>query len=341
MNMNMSLGNYNIIDNHGIQKSIENVLKSNVDFNVYAPENGILSLREKIGEFASKNLNCVIDIEQVLVTSGSQQSLNIVAQTLLSEGDFVLIEQPTYYGVIDVFKKRKVNLVGVNVNEEGIDLEMLENQIKKYSPKLIYVVPTFNNPTGYAWSNENREKFLEIVNKYNIIVVEDDPYSLINFKPNDYESLFKMNGGKNVVYLGTFSKLISPAINVGYIITKKDYKTKFKDYKKSFDLCTNAFLQYVVLDYLTANNLQEKVGEKIEVYKRLVKKNMQDLKRKYGDKIEFMSSPKGGLFFLVKFKEKVNTRFFDNGNKYYIEPHHENFTRINICAYLKNKKSRQ
>ena len=145
----------------------------------------------QISSFLKDIWNYNVNYEDMLITTGSQQSINIIAYSLLNEGDTVLIEQPTYFGAINVFKNRKVNLIGIHLTEDGFDLKVLENKIIKYHPKLIYVTPTFNNPTGYCWSNDYRKKFLEIINKYNVLVLEDDPYSLINFTNVEYKSLYQ------------------------------------------------------------------------------------------------------------------------------------------------------
>lgn len=330
--MNKSIGIYNLIDRDGINKSIRNVVSNNIDFNTYVTPKGLNCLRAKIAEFINKIWEYNVNCKDMLTTSGSQQSINLIAYSMLKEGDTVLIEQPTYFGAIDVFKNKKVNLVGIDLEEDGLDLKMLEKNIIKYSPKLIYVTPTFNNPTGYAWSNENRKEFLEIVNKYNVIVLEDDPYSLINFTNNKYESLYKLNNGNNIIYLGTFSKLISPSVNVGYIIANNKIINAIYSFKESFDLCTNVLLQYVVLDYLSNNDLEKIVNDKILKYKTLMEKSINELKGKYKGEIEFVSNSKGGLFYFVKFRSNMDTELFEDGNKYYINGTYDNITRINICS---------
>lgn len=330
--MNKSLGIYNVIDRAGINKSIKNVVNSNIDFNTYVTPKGLSTLRVKISEFINRIWEYTVNYKDMLITSGSQQSINLIAYSMLEDGDTVLIEEPTYFGAIDVFKKKKVKLVGIDLQEDGLDLEMLEKNIIKYSPKLIYVTPTFNNPTGYSWTNESRCEFLKIINKYNVMVLEDDPYSLINFTNNKYDSLYKLNKGKNIIYLGTFSKLISPSINVGYIIADNIIINAIYSFKESFDLCTNVLLQYVVLDYLSNNNLEKIVDDKILNYKTLMEKSLDELKEKYENQIEFISNSKGGLFYLVKFKSNIDTELFENGNKYYIGSTHDNITRINICG---------
>lgn len=328
--MNKSLGIYNVFDNKGINRSIENVLKGNINFNTYTTPKGLKELRIEISKFLYRTWNYKVDYNNMLITTGSQQSINIISSSLINDGDVVLIEQPTYFGAIEVFKKRNIKLVGIDFQEAGLNLVELERKIIKYSPKLIYVVPTFNNPTGYSWSNKSRKKFLKIINKYNILVLEDDPYSLINFTKIKYKSLYNLNKGRNIIYLGTFSKLISPSINVGYILLDKVDLLYF--YKKSFDLCTSAFSQYVVLDYLKNNDLEQVINEKISFYKKQLKESIKELNRKYKNKIVYLSKMKGGLFYLVKFKDKTNTEEFEDGSNYFIDGSHSDITRINICS---------
>lgn len=330
--MNRSLGIYNIIDKDGINESIKKVLNSNFDFNTYTTPKGLKELRIEISKFLNKIWEYKVNYKDMLITNGSQQSINLIAYSLLEQGDTVLIEQPTYFGAIDVFKKQKINLIGIDLYENGLDLKKLEKNIIKYSPKLIYVTPTFNNPTGYSWSNKNRKDFLKIINKYNITVLEDDPYRLINFTNNKYDSLYKLNNGKNIIYLGTFSKLISPSVNVGYILSNESIINLIYSSKKSFDLCASALLQYIVLDYLKNTDLEKIIEIKIKIYKECLKKSISLLTQKYKSEIEYISKSKGGIFYLVKFKNNVDQNIFENGNNYYIDGNHTNVTRINICS---------
>lgn len=330
--MNKSLGIYNLIDKSGINQSITNVIKNSIDFNTYTTPKGLKELRIEISAFLHKLWNFDINYKDLVITNGSQQSINLISSSIINDGDTIFVEQPTYFGALDILKKRNIKIIGIALNEDGLNLEMLEKQIIKYSPKLIYVTPTFNNPTGYAWTNRNRKNFLKIINKYNIIVLEDDPYRLINFTNHKYNSLYKLNNGKNIIYLGTFSKLISPSINVGYIISDQNFINKIYAFKKSFDLCTSAFLQYIVLDYLKNNNLEEIINNKIKIYKNLLVKSIKKLNENYQGQIEYISNSKGGLFYLVKFKNKIDKDEFEDGNIYYIDANHDNITRINICA---------
>lgn len=331
---NKSLGLYNIIDTEGINKSINNVLSSGVNFNTYTSPKGLKELRIEISNFLVSVWNYNVNYKDMLITTGSQQSINLIAYSLLNEGDTVLIEQPTYFGAINTFKNRKVNLIGMDLTEDGIDLNVLEDSIIKYHPKLIYVTPTFNNPTGYSWSNAYRKKFLEIINKYNVLVLEDDPYSLINFTNIKYKSLYELNNGRNIIYLGTFSKYISPSINVGYILSNKILLETIYSFKESFDLCTSLFNQLVILDYLKNNNLKNIIDNRLIFYKKLLAEALKNININYAKSILNYSETKGGLFILLKFKGEIDNNIFENGSCYYVDEKHNNETRINICSLL-------
>jgi len=335
---NNSLGLYNLIDEEGINKSINNVLSSNIDFNTYTSPKGLKELRVQISGFLNSTWDYKVNYQEMLITTGSQQSINLVAYSLLNEKDTILIEQPTYFGAINIFKNRKINLVGINLNEDGMDLKELEEKIIKYNPKLIYVIPTFNNPTGYSWSNNYRKKFLKIINKYNVLVLEDDPYSLINFTNLKYKSLYELNKGKNIIYLGTFSKYISPSINVGYILAKSDILKTIYSFKESFDLCTSLFTQLIVLDYLQNNNIKELIDKKIPTYKKLLDETIKTINHDYAENILSYSKVKGGLFVHIIFKEQQESNLFEIGNNYYIDKNHDNETRVNICSVLMDNK---
>lgn len=333
---NKSLGLYNIIDTDGINKSINNVLSSGINFNTYTSPKGLKELRIEISNFLNNIWNYNVNYKDMLITTGSQQSINLISYALLNEGDTVLIEQPTYFGAIKAFKNRKVNLIGLDLTENGIDLNILENKIIKYKPKLIYVTPTFNNPTGYSWNNSYRRKFLEVVNKYNVLVLEDDPYSLINFTNIKYKSLYELNNGKNIIYLGTFSKYISPSINVGYVLSNATLLDILYSFKESFDLGTSLFNQLVVLDYLQNNNIKSIVKNRLKIYKNLLDETIQNINTNYANSILYYSKIKGGLFVYLKFNNEIDTDVFENGSNYYIDKNHNNETRINICNLLNN-----
>lgn len=328
--MNKSLGLYNLIDEEGINRSIQNVINRKIDFNTYGSPKGLKELRIKIAEFLHDAWNYQGDDKNILITTGSQQSINLITYSHFKKSVVILVEQPTYFGALDVFKKVDCKLVGVNLTTDGLNLSDLEEKIREYQPRAIYVTPTFNNPTGLVWSNRARKEFLDLINKYNVLVIEDDPYHFINYTDNKYRTLYEMNDGQNIIYLGTFSKLISPSINVGYIICDEDMMKSIYDYKNSFDLSTSLFIQYVVLDYLSNNNLLSIIDNKIPVYKELFNKSIKELNK---EDIEYYPKLQGGIFYLVKFKDKIDLDKYESINKYFIDGNYSKMTRINICSY--------
>ena len=179
-----------------------------------------------------------------------------------------------------------------------------------------------------------RRKFLKIINKYNVLVLEDDPYSLINYTDVEYKSLYELNGGKNVIYLGTFSKYISPSINVGYILSDKILLETIYSFKESFDLGTSLFNQLVILDYLRNNNIKSIMDNRLILYKKLLDEALRSINNNYAKSILYYSNIKGGLFIFLRFKNEIDNNVFENGSHYYVDKKYNNETRINICSLL-------
>lgn len=326
----ISSGNHNLINDKNLRFCIEKVLDDN-QYHGYSSPKGIKELRLQISSFLKELWKYEVNSSNMIITSGSQQSINLVIDAFLTEKDNILLEQPTYFGAMKIFKNKKINMIGIPIYEDGIDLRELERKITEEKPKAIYVVPTFNNPTGYAWSLENRIRFLELVNHYHLLVIEDDPYSMIHFSKQEYPSLYQLNHGKNIIYLGTFAKYISASINVGYILAEESAISKLYEYKESYDLCTSLFHQQVILTYLKNFNLISEIENKIPNYKKLLEKSLSKIKEDYGDYIEY-TNPKGGLFFLVHIKKGLLP--FQDKQTYFIDKTKDNYIRVNICSNL-------
>ena len=278
MAKDISSGNHNLINDKNLRFCIEKVLDDN-QYHGYSSPKGMKELRLQISFLLEDLWKQEIDSSNMIITSGSQQSINLVIDAFLKESDSILIEQPTYFGAMKVFRSKKLNMIGISIHEDGIDLEELERKIIEEKPKVIYVVPTFNNPTGYTWSIENRNRFLELVNRYHLLVIEDDPYSMIHFSNQKYPSLYQLNHGKNIIYLGTFSKYISASINVGYILAEDSTISKLYGYKEAYDLCTSLFQQQVILTYLRNFNLISEIESKISDYKKLLERWKYKIKK--------------------------------------------------------------
>lgn len=324
--MNISSGVYNIINKEKIKESVERIVASNLNWNTYSSPKGLKELRSKICDYLKETQQIKTTTKNILITTGSQQSLDLLFRILPFKS--IMSQEPTYYGAINIIKKNNMNVCTISPYATDKDLEALTSYLKH--DKLIYVVPTFHNPTGISWSNDTRKKFLDIVNKYNALVIEDDPYSLINFDDGNYDSLYKLNEGKNIIYLGTFSKYISPSVNVGFVVADDDIIDSLYVAKENTDLGTNILTQYIVLDYLNNNDIVKNVRDKRHDYMTCLHKSIDYIKQTFKDNIEWMTYPKGGLFYLVKLKK--NCEKLDK-NKYYFYDDEINVIRVNICVF--------
>ena len=287
-------GMHNLINKELIDKSVIRVINSDYDYN-YVSSKGIKGLREEIVKFSEINN---ISYHDVLITNSSSNSIKIIA-SLLNKGDTVLVEEFTYFGARDIFLNLGLNIVSVKLNSNGIDLDDLKEKIEKYNPKMIYVIPTFNNPSGVSWDEEIREGFISVIKNKEMIVIEDDPYSLINFSDTNYTKLIELDN--KIIYISSFSKYIAPGFSVGYIICKANILDKLYLIKKD-DLCSNGFIEHVVLDYLKNNDLKMLIKEKMYIYKQCLNKSKRYLKSNGYDMVFI---PSGGVFISIRKDNKI------------------------------------
>jgi len=243
--------------------------------------------------------------EQLLITNGSQQALDLICSIFLNAGDKILIEEPSYLGATGLFKSYGAKCETIGLNKEGINLKELEKKLQKNTYKFIYVIPNFQNPSSLSYSNKTRKKLANLAIEYNLVIVEDDPYGFLTFKKKSYKRIYDY-APKNTIYLGSFSKILVPSLRVGYVMTNNDIMEKLNIAKQYKDLHTNLFSQYILYEYLTQND----IFEHIEVLKKeYEKKGMlfyQTLKNELGSYFD-IKKPKGGMFLWVKLKDKSNS----------------------------------
>ena len=233
----------------------------------YSTTEGHLPLRQFVADKYNKNFGLNITPEYVLITTGSQQALDLIAKTLRNKGDRVIIEEPGYLGAIQAFCMFEPEFLPVTLEDDGLDLKKLEEALKKERVKFAYVVPNFQNPTGLTYSKERREAVCALFDRYDTVLVEDDPYGELRFKG---EKLPYIGAGRlpHSVLLGTFSKTVTPGMRLGFIITQdKELMNHLVTAKQSSDLHTNIFSQYMIADYLAHNEYQKHVDKIIALYK--------------------------------------------------------------------------
>lgn len=216
----------------------------------YGSTEGFKHLREEIIEYVKGVGIQPLELDQVQVVSGGQQGIDLMCKAFLDKGDVVLVEDPTYLAALQIFASYQAKVVGVATDDNGMDLNDLEEKIKKHQPKILYIVPTFSNPTGKTYTVENRKAIAEMTAKYNVMVLEDDPYSRLRFEGTAVPALQTFDVGGNIVYVTSFSKVLAPGLRVGAAIGHKDVIRKISICKQGVDVSTSNLSQLIVASYL-------------------------------------------------------------------------------------------
>ena len=274
----------------------------------YATTEGRPTLREKIAKRMTEKYGTPVDMNDILITTGSQQCLDFAGKLFLDPGDVVLCESPSYLGALNAFNAYQPVFKEVPTDGEGIIPEELD-KILATTPKckFIYVIPDFQNPTGICWSLERRKKFIEVINKYDLPVFEDNPYGELRYRGESFPTLKSMDTKGLVSFLGTFSKIFCPGLRLGWIAGPHTIVEKFVMIKQSADLHTSNFDQGVADAYMDSYDLDAHVKEIVELYghrRDLILKTMEE---EFPEGVEF-TRPDGGLFLWVTVPEGVSAR---------------------------------
>ena len=290
------------------QVSHDLVLKEGQKLLQYATTEGRPTLREKIAKRMTEKYGTPVDMNDILITTGSQQCLDFAGKLFLDPGDVVLCESPSYLGALNAFNAYQPVFKEVPTDGEGIIPEELD-KILATTPKckFIYVIPDFQNPTGICWSLERRKKFIEVINKYDLPVFEDNPYGELRYRGESFPTLKSMDTKGLVSFLGTFSKIFCPGLRLGWIAGPHAIVEKFVMIKQSADLHTSNFDQGVADAYMDTYDLDAHVKEIVELYghrRDLILKTMEE---EFPEGVEF-TRPDGGLFLWVTVPEGVSAR---------------------------------
>lgn len=244
-----------------------------------------------------KQKNCFNpDIDDLIVTSGAQQANELACKVILNEGDTLICESPSFIGSINAFKSYHVNLVGVELEEDGINLEKLEQTIKtEKNVKLLYLIPNFQNPTGRTMSLAKRKAVYELACKYDFVILEDNPYGDLRFEGEDIPSIKSMDTEGRVIYTGTFSKILSPGFRTGYVSAPAEIIQKIVVCKQVSDVHSNIWAQLVCLRFMNEVNIDEHFAKLRKIYKEKCELMLSYIDNGFSKKISY-TKPEGGLF---------------------------------------------
>ncbi|PHV72273.1 aspartate aminotransferase [Sporanaerobium hydrogeniformans] len=305
----------------------------------YATTEGYLPLREYIAKRYTKRFGLDIKPEHLLITSGSQQALDLLGKILINEGDEVLLEKPSYLGAIQSLCMSEPTFLEVNLTPSGPDLKALEEIFTHHAPKLFYTVPNFQNPTGLTYSLETRKALGKLLHDKDTVLIEDDPYGELRFMGEDlpYSGFF---GAKRSVLLGSFSKIVTPGMRIGWICTQdEEIMDKLITAKQAADLHTNYFSQVAIHDYLIHNDLDAHIQTIKALYLKQRNTMLDSIKEYFPANVE-VTEAEGGMFLwvtlpaymsaleLFDLASKANVAFVP-GEPFYANDMQPNTLRIN------------
>jgi 2-aminoadipate transaminase len=280
----------------------------------YSTTEGHVPLRQLIVDYsASFGINTAV--ENTLITNGSQQALDLVGKIFIDPGDKVLVEEPTYLGAIQAWKVYGAEFVAVDTDEFGMIPESLEEKMA-LNPKLLYLLPNFQNPTGCTLPFERRKKILEIVTRYDLPVIEDDPYGQLRFEGKDLPTVLAMDAEQrgqsgadysgNIVYLSTFSKILAPGLRLAWVIAPKEVIFRMVQAKQGSDLHTATFSQMIAHEVAKDGFLHKHIKLIREVYSQRRDLMVEMIDEMFPAEVRYIR-PQGGLFFWVQTPEELNT----------------------------------
>jgi len=315
-----------------LQEDGENVLQ-------YSTTEGYLPLREYIAEryFLKRGLQASPD--EILITNGSQQGLDLVGKVFLNKGDRVVIERPGYLGAIQAFGIYEPSFVPIPLLDDGIDTDLLEKALKAGESKLFHTVINFQNPSGVTYSRQKREKLADIIKGHNMVLVEDNPYGELRFIGEDLPSMKSYLGDRTIV-LGSFSKVVTPGLRLGWICAATDVMEKIVVAKQSSDLHSNYLSQRAVYQYLIDHDLDEHILNIRKVYKRQRDLMVSMIEQHFPEEIEY-TKPEGGMFLWATLPENLSSLnlfklameenvAFVPGRAFYVDGGGDNTLRLNF-----------
>lgn len=272
---------------------------------VYPEINGYEPFRISISSFLNKNYHMNVDKDQVVVISGGQQGIDIITKTLVSPGDYIFVENPTYSAAIASFKSRGAKIIGIPILEDGIDIDVLNEYAKKYKPKFLYMMTNYQSPTTYSYSEKKKKELIRLSEKYNFYVIEDDFLTDLSYDNKKNEPLKSIDNLDKVIYIKSFSKIFMPGLRIGFLTVPKDLLTSIIKAKHTSDISSSGFLQRAFDLYLRKGYWQKHIENIKRVYAEKYNTMTEELRKLNKYNISF-HNPNGGLSLWIRLPEEID-----------------------------------
>ncbi len=313
----------------------------------YSTTEGYVPLRETISQ-RMQVMGINSSIKNILITSGSQQAIDLTGRLFINEGDTIICESPTYLAAINALKAYNAKFVEVAMDDDGMIMEELEKKLQEHpNTKFIYTIPDFQNPTGRTLILERRKRMIELANQYDVLIVEDNPYGAVRFAGEELPPVKHFDTESRVIYISTFSKIFTPGLRLGWICADESFIDKYVAFKQIADLHTDSFAQRIAAKYFELYDIEKHINKIKGVYKERCTAMLSSIREFFPQNIIY-SVPEGGLFIWIELPESVDSRelfakclennvafvpgtpFFPNGTK-------NNTLRLNYSNMPKEK----
>jgi 2-aminoadipate transaminase len=276
----------------------------------YGPTDGLPETKDCIAAVMEAE-GMRADPEDVVVTTGGQQVIDLVAKTLIDPGDVVIAEGPTYPGAVPTFSSYQADVVQIDMDADGMRVDLLEEELERLdregrTPKFIYTVPSFQNPAGVTLSAPRRKRLIEVAHERELLVLEDNPYGLLRYEGEPPSPLYALDGGVYVMYLGTFSKILSPGIRLGWAVAPPPVLEKMNVGKQATDLCTSTLSQLMVQAYFEEGRWRDYVDSLTEIYRARRDTMLDALADHFPPQAEW-TRPGGGMFIWATLPDFIDT----------------------------------
>jgi 2-aminoadipate transaminase len=277
----------------------------------YGPTEGLYELRERIVDVMAHD-GARADVDDIMVTSGGQQAIDLAIRTFVNPGDTVLAEGPTYPGAVPSFTTYEARVVHVPMDDDGLRIDLVEEALTRLAdegrpPKVLYTIPNFQNPGGVTMSLERRERLVRLAHERELLIVEDNPYGQIRFEGEPLPSLWELDGGAGwVIYLSTFSKILSPGVRVGWVAAPAAVLRKMNLGKQAADLCTSTISQRFVVEYMRRHDWRDYVARLNDIYRARRDTMMRALEEELPAEATW-TRPEGGLFVWATLPSYLDT----------------------------------
>lgn len=318
----------------------------------YGATEGVTELRQVLVDRYKKQ-GLQIELKNLVITTSSQQALDLVAKIFVDRGDKVIVGLPSYLGGLGAFNSYGAELIGITLDDQGMRSDLLEKKLEELKkqgtkPKFIYVIPDFQNPAGITMPESRRLEIIALAKKYDVLIVEDSPYREIRFEGKEQPTIFELDNTGHVILLGTFSKTFVPGFRIGWVIAEERIVDKFVTAKQSTDLCTPVLNQMIAAKYMQKGYFDENLKKTIENYREKRKVMLQAF-RDYMPQGVTWTEPEGGLFLFLRLPEHMDAevlfkKAIDNnvafvlGSVFHCDGSGKNTMRLNF-SYMSIEKT--